>query len=148
MPWGGLAMIIDAHPEFPATTIYTWHRKWCEDPDWRPDTTDRSHNRRKLTDEQEAEIEAEIMAQYFGKHRRLSCRQFKGLTIAYWQRQKIENTKSPTFAGSSRFRVGFFKRHHLSLRSATLKKKEPVHNEAVIAQYLARVRTALEKYGP
>jgi hypothetical protein len=118
-------MIIDTHPGFPATTIYTWHRKWCTDPDWRPDATDRSHNRRKLTDEQEAEIEAEIMAQYFGRHRRLSCHHFKGLTIAYWQRQKIETTKSPTFAGASRFRVGFFKGITFLFEARRSRRKSP-----------------------
>jgi hypothetical protein len=53
-----------------------------------------------------------------------------------------------TFAASSHFRIRFQKRHQLSLRTATLKKKEPVRNPAVIAQFLERVRSAREKYGP
>jgi hypothetical protein len=147
MPWGGLARIIDGHPEFPPPTIYSWYRTWRRRPFWRPDETDRSLNHRKFTDEQEQAIDAEITSRYLSTHRRLSCRQFKGFTISFWQRQRIGETKTVTFAGSSRFRIGFQRRHGLSLRTATLKKKEADRNPVVIAQYLERVRAARAKYG-
>jgi hypothetical protein len=148
MPWGALGDIVANHPEFPPPTIYSWYRRWRRDPRWRPGVADRSHNHRKFTDAQEEEIELQIKEAFFSTHRRLSCRQFKGLTVAFWQRQRIEDTRTATFAASSHFRVNFQKRHRLSLRTPTLKKKEPERNEIVIARYLERVRAAQAKYGP
>jgi hypothetical protein len=44
---------------------------------------DRSHNHREFTDAEEEKIELEVKAAFVSTHRRLSCHQFKGLTVAF-----------------------------------------------------------------
>jgi hypothetical protein len=69
------------------STIHRWHEEWLARHEFRPDESKRSRHHPRFTDEQEAEIRAQISDSYFSQHRRLSCREFKGLieaTISRW----------------------------------------------------------------
>jgi DNA segregation ATPase FtsK/SpoIIIE-like protein len=147
MPEGAFASLARQYPWFNERTIAHWYEHWLADKTWRPYRTNRTRSHRTFTDEQEDQLISKFETKYWKPKTRLSSRQFRAETQTFWGQSLDEGCRSTTFASSGRFRIAFLRRHNLSLRTGTLKKKEYPEIPEDIELYRASIARAKLEYG-
>lgn len=143
---GVLQGIAELHG-FPPSTISYWRRKWADFPDWRPYGRRPGVSGRVFSDAQEEEIVRKIQTEFWDQHRALSTGAFQDFVKRFWSEHRGKALRRHRFAGSSRFRILFARRHRLSLRKASIHPSPVRRDELAARDYVAAVRAAVRRYG-
>ena len=118
----------------PHTTIHSWHLKFKEDPSWRPEKSNMSHNRKIFSAEEETQIKQNLEDEYISKEKSLTFNLVKEIMLKRTfkdMRPHSDGTvstsqKTLNFKCSRKFMDNFLHRNGLSNRMCTVERKPTI----------------------
>jgi hypothetical protein len=150
VPYGGIAKLA-AKVNIPASTVQTWKMNVDIDPTWRPSHEAYSDTQRTFTDEEEQRLLTQVMTSFLEKGLYYSDADFKVDALQFHQHLVAEAEAEALSTGrtdpivvrafkySPPFIIDFRKRHMMSLRRPSIKRR-PTTTDAQVRAFVENVK--------